>query len=65
MPTKVVLVVPPDELLKDCEVAPPPLLWQDKQVTDAYNAQTFNITKCNDDKYGLRKWKNKQLEVHK
>jgi hypothetical protein len=60
---------PDDALLLDCPVEPPParskyLTTDDKGrealSTQAYNRQTANVTVCNEQKAGLRKWKSEQ-----
>lgn len=68
---RVIVRTPPDVLMKDCTVTPPPSAesyvnepWHKKEkiLTDFAAKQMFNLGDCNKDKAALRKWKEEQLE---
>jgi hypothetical protein len=68
-----VLVTPPDELLKDCELQPPPNIeeytkseWSDKEalLVTAYHGSVRKTILCNVSKKTLRDWKQKQQEIY-
>lgn len=70
--TNVELRLPPDILLKDCPVEKPPLpkdyvtkpaSEKEAMLTEYGVKQTLNLGKCNDDKAGLRQWKDEQLKL--
>lgn len=67
------LIVPEDELLQDCYIAPPPdkekLLQADdvgrqELYVEAWHAQLRSVVNCNHEKRALRDWKAKQLQAH-
>ena len=70
MPTKTVLIVPPDSLLNECAVDSPPdivgvpIEEQRNRLVDSWVDQTFNVHACNVDKATLREWKAEQEEVY-
>lgn len=70
---KTILVTPPDELLQDCSVEPPPdkeiyrkSEWTDKEklLVDTYENALKNAILCNVSKKSLRDWKKKQQEIY-
>jgi hypothetical protein len=68
-----ILVTPPDELLKDCELQTPPNVdeymksdWSGKEelLVTAYNEATKKTILCSVSKKTLREWKQKQQEIY-
>lgn len=68
-----VLIAPPDKLIKDCEVVPPPVVdtymqsdWSDKEklLVQAYTLATEKAILCNVGIDGLRTWKKEQLKLY-
>jgi hypothetical protein len=68
-----VLVTPPDELLKDCELQSPPDIqkylmadWSDKEalLVEAYDAALRKAILCNTTKSSLREWKKEQQKIY-
>lgn len=68
-----VLVTPPDELLQDCELQPPPDVekyksaeWTDKEdmLVIAYKGALSKTILCNVNKKSLREWKQKQEQTY-
>ncbi len=66
--TKHVLVLPPDNLLQDCTITPPPPKktyiyknYKEKEeiLVDFGAKQTKNLGDCNADKASLRSWRDK------
>lgn len=70
---KTILVTPPDELLKDCELQTPPNVeeymrsdWSEKEalLVTAYDGAMRKTILCSVSKKTLREWKQKQQEVY-
>ena len=68
-----VLVVPPDELLQDCELQPPPDIntyiaatWTEKEqlLTTAYDEALRKTILCTVTKKSLRSWKKEQQNIY-
>lgn len=66
---KTVYKFPPDHLLRDCKINPPPKpeqyvkkAYKDKEAMLVNYAaqQTLNLGECNKDKQALRRWKQEQ-----
>lgn len=70
---KNVLIAPPDNLIKNCELQAPPdqqeylaADWpgKEEQLSAAYRGATEKTILCNVGIDGLRTWKQEQLKIH-
>lgn len=70
---KTILVTPPDELLQDCEIQPPPdatryqeAEWTDKEhlLIMTIDSATRKAVLCSSQKKSLRDWKQEQKRIY-
>ncbi len=52
-----IVTVPPDTLLIECPINPPPDNLEKDSLVKAWNSQTANLGACNNQIEGIKEWK--------